>query len=77
MGSIRGKRKIYWVELLAGDKAEEKTGKRMPEETLEVLKTAIVSIKGPLGTPVGKGGRTGFDGKGYNRPDAYAVGPKA
>ncbi|MFN4319074.1 MAG: NADP-dependent isocitrate dehydrogenase [Aquificaceae bacterium] len=53
-----GKRKIYWVELLAGDKAEEKTGKRMPEETLEVLKEAVVSIKGPLGTPVGKGGKS-------------------
>ncbi len=51
-------RKIYWVELLAGDKAEEKTGNRMPEETLEVLKEAIVSIKGPLGTPVGKGGKS-------------------
>ncbi|MEJ7621305.1 MAG: NADP-dependent isocitrate dehydrogenase [Aquificaceae bacterium] len=53
-----GSRKIYWVELLAGDKAEEKTGKRMPEETLEILKQAIVSIKGPLGTPVGKGGKS-------------------
>ncbi len=53
-----GSRKIYWVELLAGDKAEERTGKRMPEETLEILKQAIVSIKGPLGTPVGKGGKS-------------------
>ncbi len=53
-----GGRRIHWVELLAGDKAEEKTGKRMPEETLEVLKEAIVSIKGPLGTPVGKGGKS-------------------
>ncbi len=53
-----GSRKIYWVELLAGDRAEEKTGKRMPEETLEILKQAIVSIKGPLGTPVGKGGKS-------------------
>ncbi len=49
---------IVWVELLAGDKAEEKTGKRMPEETLEFLKKAIVGIKGPLGTPVGKGGKS-------------------
>ncbi len=48
-------KKIMWVEVLAGDKAEEKTGNRLPEETLEVLKQAIVSIKGPLGTPVGKG----------------------
>ncbi|MCS7307602.1 MAG: NADP-dependent isocitrate dehydrogenase [Aquificaceae bacterium] len=53
-----GKRRIQWVELLAGEKAEEKTGNRMPEETLEVLKEAIVSIKGPLGTPVGKGGKS-------------------
>ncbi|MCS7278241.1 MAG: NADP-dependent isocitrate dehydrogenase [Aquificaceae bacterium] len=53
-----GSRKIYWLELLAGDKAEEKTGNRMPEETLEILKQAIVSIKGPLGTPVGKGGKS-------------------
>jgi isocitrate/isopropylmalate dehydrogenase len=51
-----GSRAIYWVELLAGDKAEEKTGERMSKETLEVLKEAIVAIKGPLGTPVGKGG---------------------
>ncbi len=53
-----GSRTIYWVELLAGDKAEEKTGERMPKETLEVLKEAIVAIKGPLGTPVGKGGKS-------------------
>jgi len=53
-----GSRVIYWVELLAGDKAEEKTGERMPKETLEVLKEAIVAIKGPLGTPVGKGGKS-------------------
>lgn len=51
-------RRIYWVELLAGDKAEEKTGQRMPEETLEVLRQAVVAIKGPLGTPVGKGGKS-------------------
>jgi isocitrate dehydrogenase len=53
-----GSRAIYWVELLAGEKAEEKTGERMPKETLEVLKEAIVAIKGPLGTPVGKGGKS-------------------
>ncbi|MDQ7038016.1 MAG: NADP-dependent isocitrate dehydrogenase [Aquificota bacterium] len=48
-------RKILWVELLAGDKAEEKTGERLPQETLEVLKESVIAIKGPLGTPVGKG----------------------
>ncbi len=56
--AYRGSRAIYWVELLAGDKAEEKTGERMPKETLEVLKEAVVAIKGPLGTPVGKGGKS-------------------
>ena len=56
--AYKGKRTIHWVEVLAGDKAEEKTGERLPQETLEVLKEAIVSIKGPLGTPVGKGARS-------------------
>ena len=51
-------RKIIWVELLAGDKAEEKTGERLPQETLDFLKEAVVGIKGPLGTPVGKGVRS-------------------
>ncbi|RMH79656.1 MAG: NADP-dependent isocitrate dehydrogenase [Acidobacteria bacterium] len=51
-------KRIFWVELLAGDKAEEKTGERMPKQTLEFLREAVVSIKGPLGTPVGKGGKS-------------------
>jgi len=49
---------IYWVEVLAGDMAEQKGLERMPKETLELLKQSIVSIKGPLGTPVGKGGKS-------------------
>jgi len=53
-----GSRRIIWVELLAGDKAEEKRGDRLPKETLDFLKEAVVSIKGPLGTPVGKGARS-------------------
>ncbi len=53
-----GSKRIIWVEILAGDKAEEKTGERLPEETLNILKEAIVGIKGPLGTPVGKGVRS-------------------
>ncbi|GAB6065177.1 NADP-dependent isocitrate dehydrogenase [Aquifex pyrophilus] len=56
--TYNGSKKIYWVELLAGDKAEEKTGERLPQETLDVLKESIVGIKGPLGTPVGKGVRS-------------------
>jgi len=48
-------KKITWIEALAGDKAEENTGERLPQETLGLLKQAVVGIKGPLGTPVGKG----------------------
>ena len=53
-----GAKKIYWVEALAGDKAEEKEMERMPQETLDLLKRSVVSIKGPLGTPVGKPGKS-------------------
>ncbi len=53
-----GNKKITWIEALAGDKAEENTGERLPQETLDLLKQAVVGIKGPLGTPVGKGGKS-------------------
>jgi isocitrate dehydrogenase len=53
-----GSKVIYWVELLAGDMAEQKGLDRMPKETLDILKQSVVSIKGPLGTPVGKGGKS-------------------
>ncbi len=49
---------LDWQELLAGEKAYEKTGDILPKETIEALKTADVAIKGPLGTPVGKGFRS-------------------
>ncbi len=47
-----------WHELLAGEKAYEKTGELLPQETIDALKTADVAIKGPLGTPVGQGFRS-------------------
>lgn len=50
--------RIEWVELLAGEKAEAETGSPLPEATLEALRGASVAIKGPLGTPVGKGRRS-------------------
>ncbi|MFP3159439.1 MAG: NADP-dependent isocitrate dehydrogenase [Hydrogenobaculum sp.] len=56
--AYNGFKVIYWVEVLAGDMAEQKGLERMPKETLELLKQSIVSIKGPLGTPVGKGGKS-------------------
>lgn len=53
-----GTRKIEWKEMLAGEKAYNQTGEWLPAETLEVAKEYIVSIKGPLTTPVGGGIRS-------------------
>lgn len=56
--SYGGKRKIHWYEVFAGDKANEKFGEYLPEETLEAIRHYRVSIKGPLSTPVGGGIRS-------------------
>ena len=53
-----GKRKIKWVEVLAGEKAFKETGNYLPEETLKIIKECVVAIKGPLTTPVGGGFRS-------------------
>ncbi len=53
-----GKKKIIWKEVLAGEKAFNKTGNWMPEETLTAFKEYLVGIKGPLTTPVGGGIRS-------------------
>ena len=53
-----GKRQIDWMEVLAGGKAFEQTGKSLPEETMETFRTYHVGIKGPLTTPVGGGIRS-------------------
>src|SRR6188508_2761279 len=53
-----GKRKINWKEVLAGEKAFNKTGNWLPEETLTVFKEYLIGIKGPLTTPVGGGIRS-------------------
>ena len=54
-----GKRKIEWMEVYAGEKATKSTaGRGLPEETLEAVKDYVVSIKGPLTTPVGGGIRS-------------------
>lgn len=53
-----GTRKIEWVEMLAGEKAFNQTGEWLPAQTLEMAKEYIVSIKGPLTTPVGGGIRS-------------------
>ncbi|MFJ3047818.1 NADP-dependent isocitrate dehydrogenase [Herbaspirillum chlorophenolicum] len=55
-----GARKIHWMEIYAGEKATRIYGKDvwMPDETLEAVKDYLVSIKGPLTTPVGGGIRS-------------------
>jgi isocitrate dehydrogenase len=52
------KRKIQWLEILAGEKAFNKTQSWLPNDTLEAIKTHRVAIKGPLTTPVGEGIRS-------------------
>lgn len=53
-----GKRKIEWMEVLAGQKAFDKTGSWMPEATMSAFKEFTIAIKGPLTTPVGGGIRS-------------------
>ncbi len=56
--AYNGKRVIHWEEVLAGEKAFEATGEWLPEETKTSMKEGLVSIKGPLTTPVGGGIRS-------------------
>jgi len=53
-----GRKKISWVEVLAGEKGFEKTGNWLPNETLADIERHAVAIKGPMTTPVGKGIRS-------------------
>ena len=53
-----GDRKIHWEEVLAGQKAFDSTGEWLPEETKKSMKENLISIKGPLTTPVGGGIRS-------------------
>jgi isocitrate dehydrogenase len=53
-----GKRKIAWIEVLAGQKAYDETGDWLPEATLQAFRDYLVGIKGPLTTPIGGGIRS-------------------
>ncbi|MGC3988129.1 MAG: NADP-dependent isocitrate dehydrogenase [Chthoniobacteraceae bacterium] len=55
-----GKRKIHWMEIYAGEKSTKVYGPDvwLPDETLAILRDYVVSIKGPLTTPVGGGIRS-------------------
>ncbi len=53
-----GRRKIAWMEIYAGEKANELYGTYMPEETFTAMREFVVGIKGPLTTPIGGGFRS-------------------
>lgn len=53
-----GARKVEWREVFAGEKAFKKFGNWLPQETLDACRDCLVSIKGPLTTPVGGGIRS-------------------
>lgn len=56
--AYRGKRKIQWLEALAGEKAKRLVGEWLPEATLEAIAEHHIALKGPLTTPVGCGIRS-------------------
>lgn len=53
-----GKKKIFWKEVLAGEKSYRMTGDWLPEATLNAIREHIIAIKGPLTTPIGGGIRS-------------------
>ena len=56
--AYNGEKKIHWQEVLAGEKAFNETGEWLPDATLTAMRENLVSIKGPLTTPVGGGIRS-------------------
>jgi isocitrate dehydrogenase len=53
-----GDRRIQWMDVYAGEKANDLYGEYLPQETLDAIKDFLVAIKGPLTTPVGGGMRS-------------------
>ena len=51
--AYNNERKIHWLEVYAGEKAFKKFNNWLPDETIEKCKEYLVSIKGPLSTPIG------------------------
>ncbi|MEE9504568.1 MAG: NADP-dependent isocitrate dehydrogenase [Thermodesulfobacteriota bacterium] len=56
--AFRGKKRVQWQEVLAGEKAFKETGGPLPQDTMETFRRYLVGIKGPLATPVGEGIRS-------------------
>ena len=56
--AYKGRRKISWLEVFAGEKSFHKTGNWLPQETIDAFREYLVGIKGPLTTPIGEGMRS-------------------
>ncbi|HEY57610.1 MAG TPA: NADP-dependent isocitrate dehydrogenase [Anaerolineae bacterium] len=56
--AYKGKRKIFWMEVYAGEKAYKQFGSWLPDETIKAFQEFLVGIKGPLTTPIGGGIRS-------------------
>ncbi len=82
--AYRGRRRLAWYEVLAGEHAKQLTGEWLPNDTLEAVRAYKVAIKGPLTTPVGGGIRSlnvtlrqVLDLYACVRPVRYFAGPPA
>jgi isocitrate dehydrogenase len=69
--TYEGSRKIEWQEILAGEKAFEATGKWIPDESIETIRSCMIALKGPLGAPFGSDYRSLNDAL-RRRLDLYA-----
>lgn len=56
--AYNGEKKIEWLEIFAGQKAYDKTGEWLPQDTLDKINEYLIAIKGPLTTPIGGGIRS-------------------
>ncbi len=56
--AYKGKRRVAWMDVYAGEKANELYKEWLPKETIDAIKTYIVALKGPLTTPIGGGFRS-------------------
>ena len=56
--AYNGEKKIDWLEVYAGQKAFDKTGEWLPQDTLDKINEYLIAIKGPLTTPIGGGFRS-------------------
>jgi isocitrate dehydrogenase len=56
--TYQGKKRIVWMDIYAGERANERYGEWLPKETINAIKSYIVALKGPLTTPIGGGYRS-------------------